>query len=386
MRRPHIRRVAGGMALAMALGACSLAEATDALDEQTFVSITDVREAASEGWHDSIEAHGRTVTIALDSIAIPPVDAMPILKVRQAAYREDAPFDQYDESYPSGRCVSAVAGTPGYEAYPPGAGQQPSEWLYGKDIDWNARAEAHPLSASDVRGLLLDKLDAFYGPGTAGLFTEGSLCLNSRVYYADKFTGELTDEPFSQTGDYQLSMRQLMRGVPILTAVILPEMRERPWLSTESTIYLTDADNYGFNLAVIEEAEVVVDDVPLRAFVDVKAALAALVEAGSLRTVESLSLGYAVYADAEDSTLFWLMPTWVAEGEYYESPTAENPFLEEPWASDPMSRGLRPVHTVTADAQSLTPTDPLAETMWTGGYMGETPTEESILRWTDVGR
>ena len=58
--------------------------------------------------------------------------------------------------------------------------------------------------------------------------------------------------------------------------------------------------------------------------------------------------------------------------------------MQEPWVNDPMMQDARIVSTVTADAQHLRPTYPLAETMWTGGYMGKTPENADIIRWGDV--
>lgn len=371
MKRQFVRWAA---CAALALCAFGSAGATDLNGEQTFCSIAALRDAAGEGWQDTIEAHGRAVVIDLPAIAVPDVETLPILKVRQVV------------SSSGETLVSLSVGSPWHEELPPGAGQHSGEWIEGDAIDWAARAEGSPMTAGEVRALLLEQLDAHYGPGMGAQFGSPSLALNSRVYYANKFTGELTDEPFSQTGDYALTLRQHARGIPILTSVPLPETRDRPWLASEASLSLFDADNYALNLAACEEAEVVAEDVPVRALLDVKAMLAALIEAGNLRTVESLALGYAVYADEADEALFWLMPTWICEGEYYESPTAENPFLDEVWANDPSVQGLRPVHAILADAQQLRPIDPLVETMWTGGYPGETPTEASILRWADVGR
>lgn len=375
--------VSGLAALLLLVWCCVPAAAGEGAEG--YVDVRAVREAAAGGWHEVVEAHGRRIEIALDNIAVPAADAMPVLKIRQSAYDRAALGEGFAIQWEDETGLSVEKGSMAYEALPPGAGVK---WTYhGADgqIDWGERAEAHPMTATDVRDLLLGHIEALYGPAMLDTVFAAELTADSRVYWADNKTADLTDDPYTDMGTYSVRMQQHFGGVPVLTYVHLPEPNGyQPMPATEAAIYLTDADHYSLSASLAEVAEVVAPDIPLRPFADVQAMLRGLIEAGHLRGVESLQLGYAVFADPDEAGLAWLIPTWVATGEYYQTPEEDNLFLQEPFASDPSYRDARVVSTITADAQTLRPIDPLAHSMQTGGFAGEAPDASAILLWQEV--
>ena len=75
--------------------------------------------------------------------------------------------------------------------------------------------------------------------------------------------------------------------------------------------------------ALLQVEKVVHADVPLLSFDGAKAAFEEEILSGRLRSVETLALGYAPYADPEDADLFWLLPVWYVRGGYAEDPRQE---------------------------------------------------------------
>ena len=68
---------------------------------------------------------------------------------------------------------------------------------------------------------------------------------------------------------------------------------------------------------LITVTQTLADDVPLCDLDAVLATAGALIEAGQLRTVDSLRLGYVVWLD--EAHTYKLMPTWVIEGELFKT-------------------------------------------------------------------
>ena len=92
---------------------------------------------------------------------------------------------------------------------------------------------------------------------------------------------------------------------------------------------LTVLDEVFFaKMHLYEEREIVAQDVPMISFNAARAVWEKEIEAGRLRDVWRVELGYYAYSDAIERDTIWLMPVWTCFGNYYaqadDEPLTEN--------------------------------------------------------------
>lgn len=354
---------------------CTCTTSAGSAEQPGYVPITELRQAAAEGWHETITAHGREIAVALD-IAVPAVDALPVLRVRAKNPLPDIPRERYTEYHCEPGYVRGTVGDLYAEEPPYGANTKEPSLYAGEAIDWDATAEENPTTAGEAYALLRQEIETAFGAETLDTFVPEMVTANTRIYYMDNATGYPSDDPFSEMGGLSIDCGGYVHGIRISGQVMYDGGNGRavpPW---GASLYLDSPSQYGFSISALEVVEVIAEDIPIRPLEDVKDTYRTLIAAGQLRHPQSLTLAYAMYADPQEDGIAWLIPTWMCEGEFFERAADERIIFD--------GEEMPLVYTSYADAQRLVPTDPLAMPMWTGGYEGDAPDRDRIIHWDDV--
>ncbi len=312
------------------------------------VTLADIREEAKDGWHQTYEAHGRTITVDLD-ILVPLADTVPVLKLELAPQPDDAALAAYDtvELYPLGSSViSVVKGDPGngniYKKVSGNITDGPTQWMDAPQIDWSVHAEDNPMTMQEATDLTMGVIEQLYGPQISGQYEVKNVGAGGKIYRwkgYDGNTAHLTtplDQP-GNIGTYYISLRPVFHDIPVIyggggwfsdyTRVELPS--EQP-LGYEAGAFVTTAQDYSVSIHAVREAEQLHADIPLAPFADVKQALETQIANGRVRTLERLEFGYVQYYDPERVDACWLVPCWVAFGEMYDDAKGEPKLYKDP--------------------------------------------------------
>ena len=291
------------------------------------VSIAEIKEQVAQGWQQTYEAHGRTITV--DVLPhVPDVTTVPMVQYAianlQPSQDNQSQWD-YDFGGMPGSVIimadaKAVTGTRGYvtdnvwhgayetdRTYIPGNPQtleqmisMVGEVLSKSGLDSKALYLAHPFSVA--QGVYQDKSgvqDA--GPGV--MIIEFYQSLRGLPLVGDSYKAYLNDMDTNAS-----------RSVPGQT----------------STAMIRNASQFMIFLsALVQETEELAPDLPLAAFDQVKASLEAEIKAGRLRQVFQVTLGYAFFAgkanqakapikwNADD--FFYALPVWAVDCIYVDS-------------------------------------------------------------------
>jgi len=320
------------------------------------VSIVELHEQvrAMGRWTQTYQAHGRTIDIDIP-IIVPDVERFPVLKAEHMPFNEEvlsriAERMDYDGQYYTG----TLAGDE-FDGVRPGdtlkLGVSPYDG--GVWIEYNReRMQDNMVSGSDTkqRQYLPWDIDAgtAYGEGNpltygeavdiarrfvSGVYPEGEATV--RMIYATDMrrkigTGAIVKDCLP--GAYELWLSQVFRGIPVLAKVstgryrgdtVYLDGRTHPamgelhmFIHSESAAQFT-ADG------MLRERACAVEDVPLAPLADVIAAIEPEIEAGHIRRVYSLELGYTAYRDDADDSFAWLYPTWLLRCEFLDDPDEE---------------------------------------------------------------
>lgn len=331
---------------AISLCACAAAE-------QPGVTVRELYEQAQSGWHQSyVSARGETVEVDID-IAVPDVEAFPCY------YAQDM---QAVEGVPTGKNDLAESGENAFV----------NEDGFFR-FDWpNRTTQRAWKSAAQKEGTLVQSfgeprahmlrfgqfdMDAAYSVNNATTMSDAAKLMEEclQIYFPDasvqlmphwihahtdpgrykrnKNTGDydkIEDDPNFQ-GCFFGYFDQMIDGIPVLGrgyqgyAGYKGASRKEEMLGDLGGICITQGlGEYGsdelyrsLQFSLIETTQTVAQDVPLCDLESVLCTAQTLIEAGQLRTVDSLRLGYVVWQDKAHT--YKLMPTWVIEGELFES-------------------------------------------------------------------
>ena len=288
------------------------------------VTINDIRDEVKEGWHQTYEAHGRTIVVNIE-IDIPDVSTVPVIRVGFPPPL--TPNDDSGETYLRkdgiGRVVESKPGV-----YRGNGGFYP---IIGPD----ARAENSSLSLEEAWEFF-DELIRFYADQIGLMdFIRGTEIIRSRSYERAGRTGGLTDlnldAPTSEMGNYGLAFYQVFHGIPYInighyTSPAFPNHLQMdlpyPYIST----MLASKSEYTLSFCPAVEVAVLADDIPLVPFADVKKAYENLIKVGHIREVFDVRLSYYMYVDRNyPGEFFVLMPVWVLRGSIAEKASFPDP-------------------------------------------------------------
>ena len=337
-------------------------------------TLADLRAETADGWHQTYEAHGRTIQIDAD-VTLPDTDTFPILTVRLAAAplsQEQAEalmdgvatHDQRDDTWtewlPGGGGVLRLINHDGYFTYSLSDSYDvlcnESGWggLHYEEntlplatLDWDTPLiENSTLTLRDADSFLGQQIERFFGAQVQAQLTQ----VVTRSPWITRKGAFLTP-----CGTYVLSYRQAFGSIPVLRRILevynqcsakLPAPEEHLEFGGEAKMDLSTPEEYALWLDLYQKQETKYEDVPLCSFATVKAAVEKRIDEGLLRGISSIRLGYIVYPDSQDNTLFWLLPGWVVEGDVYPDAKTELTKRQIKEGSDDWYKG-----TVVVDGQ-----------------------------------
>lgn len=345
--------------LAVFLAALCLHGSSRALAGPAYQSVRELRASTAQGWHQTYEAHGRTIRVDVE-VEVPDVDAFPILRVRLMPKRPEAVEAEWTKglTYWSGwdeyvcrnqKCLAFV--------------NHPGEFLCSKDgfcdllEPYNGSEygwETSLLLPGDMdestiypekSGVTLGEAVAFYTSLTETLFPGENVRfrLSSHAYstYESAIRTTRGREEITPCGRYRLEFQQVIKGIPVLGSMSWTFTQGLKNYKTEESLIrggglgdmtLADPDtDFMARMKLYQIIDVVEADVPLVSFEDAKAQFEKEIEAGLLRDVRRVELGYRAYLDGSDADVLWLMPVWTCFGSYpFDDKTEPGDWFDNP--------------------------------------------------------
>lgn len=341
------------------------------------VTVSELYDQAQEleRWTQTYVAKGRTIDVDVP-IIVPDVENMPILRVREWSGYEVAQMlnmDMKPEPMPSETMIgedpallsylnaeNRSAKVPrvwicdperhavnysflGVECLMPS--RKPRDgWSYSSEFFYpyeiNAKsvyAEENPLSLADAQNVLLAMLEYYYSDSDMDAELD-SVEVRSRV--RNKKNKLKMDYPM---GTYILRFRQKIQGIPIYATVyekmlttsdtkvsqdVAVQCERAGWIETNELEFM-DMETFSFMSTWFRLEEVLDTDIPLASLDRVLMTIEKEIEAGHVRDIYSLRLGYCCYADEDSRDMYGLYPVWVMECSRSESATAE--IMETKW-------------------------------------------------------
>jgi hypothetical protein len=315
-------RISAFLALMVILLSTSLPSA----EASKRVSIIDIREEVKDGWHQTYEAHGRTIVVDVE-IDVPKVDAVPILRVGFPPQLE--PHNDsggYVASDLTGIVYAVESSTNAYEG--PGDPYEITEP--------DARADNSPLTLEEAKDFLEELIHGYESQtGTLDILLRSYLvrsCCYKSYEKSKNQTGIDLNSPTTRMGTYFINYYQLFHGIPYMLSSIFA-LSYYPKVSMESpqgTINGTIASKEDFSLVILPAIEtgILKEDVALALFSEAKEQFEALIKAGLIREVYSVRFGYYCYVDPEaPGEQFILQPIWQLRGAMVEKASYPDPTI-----------------------------------------------------------
>ena len=287
------------------------------------VTIADIHEETKDGWHETYEAHGRTITVDVD-IEVPDVLAVPIIRIGYPSFPESLETSDPDVMVfleDIGIDKESRAG------YIKGDGDHFE--ITGED----ARAENNPLSFDEAREIIeafFSKYQTYTGPLDLRLYAHLAY---SRFYVRESRNGDISDlnldKPTSEVGAYSFVYHQYFHGIPDTRSfpfdVAVQSKTHMNYAGGISYGDVASANDYNAWFTPGIEKEVIIEDIPLAPFSQVKKEFEKQIKAGLLREVCSVRLVYFCYMDKENpGETFILQPVWELRGNIVEKPSYQN--------------------------------------------------------------
>lgn len=289
------------------------------------VSIADIREETKDGWHQTYEAHGRSITIDVD-IQVPDIQSVPILSVGfSPALKTTEPDSSYLQVAVEKTGIVLVK-------------QSAADYFQGKGDSYqitgdDARAENNPLSAEEAQHIVESTIQQFYGqtgPLDIRLYSQMA---KSRTYDRDENNGDVSDlnldKPTSEMGSYVFQYDEYFHGIP--------RTRSGPHIyshqGTEDIQFpggpivatIASANDYVINFNPTIEKGILIDDVPLISFAAVQRQFETFISAGLLRDVQMVRFAYYCFIDPKGTDSFVLQPVWQLMGMVTDGAGDPNP-------------------------------------------------------------
>lgn len=286
------------------------------------VSMPELREQtrAMKRWTKEYEAHGRTIEVDVP-IIVPDVETCPIVEVSPIAPKgiEKKPGETLDicehHNSPTSIAMKHRLKSPAYSE---------CMTVYPHEIDPESIfAQDNSLSLSDACRVLQSALDCYYEDVS---FAVDYLVVKPRTFKG----GKLSDA--YPSGVYWIWFDQTVSGIPVYASAyqlyaseaIGEEFKERMQLFSALTdmkwfAEIMNEDSWLLRTLMVEPKKMVKEDVQLSPLDTVLASLEAEIEAGRLRAVHALRLGYVCYLGKQSPETFTLVPTWIRDAEIVET-------------------------------------------------------------------
>lgn len=317
--------------------AALLLMSTAALAED-YVTLAQLREQASDGWHKTYQAYGREVVAKADPSWMTESDTCPIIEVEGVGFEEgDERFDMYlalPDSY-----IYAFPYSVGVDVL-----CRDNKYLYGlTDYMGKWRSEEHIYLNGETPDVLPENVDLSYEEFLARIDSDLSrltgfhlsdfhireVTTTSCSYKTKKVNGEATNgDPLTKTGSWYLNGQQLFYGIPVVESSVAPDIPGGLLQYAYSV-----PDYFYFQFKCMREKHIIKDDVPLLSYDAFIGKLEELIDAGKLRGVDEIAFGYLPYVNGNTHVL---LPTWRILGGYHENPNYEKklmPYVDEDGAT-----------------------------------------------------
>lgn len=287
---------------------------------EEWLSLPDIREQTPARWTQVYETPWRTVVVDVP-IDVPAVAAFPILKVRK--------MPAVDESLLPDSAV-VRRNFPGVlELYTDHAEQGLGSNMVYKSIDRypgpelpEVMAEECTFTPQEALDLAYAQLKSLYGLDESAFRLAETLVFSRIWRYKGTRDFPIYTTAVTQQGSYTIRLRQLLQGIPYEGCwSVYDDLWHGEWLSEARVSFAyRGADGFKLVAQMWQVEEIVHGDMPLLSFDEARAAFEEEILAGRLRTVETVSLCYAPYADAQDADVCWLLPVWYVRGGYADDP------------------------------------------------------------------
>lgn len=180
-----------------------------------------------------------------------------------------------------------------------------------------AYAENNPVTLGQAWDIFLSEVAYCYGEEIAQQLVADEIKMRDRLKKNEH------GEPLREYGSYQFTALQSFHGIPLLCHVVSAfngNIRgERFRLNTGLIGIIANEESFDFRFSLMKEEDVVAEKAPICSVEDAIASFEEYIAQGRIRNVYSVKLAYTLWNDGNDKELFYLIPCWVAECDYYSS-------------------------------------------------------------------
>ncbi len=340
-----------------------------------YVSITELQKEAAAGWHETYQAHGRTITVDIP-IIVPNVGAFPVLRVEKQPAVQNGLLKDVNVAANSDNYLSFSQVSPNRQPVKKGdAWFRETFTLTPVEIDWDKHLTMdNPITAGEAITIFDQVFTRLYGSSWKEHFRLDNLWVTGRLYAYNRKTKDFGG-PMNTWGGYEFSFAQALCGIPVLTrgpGGLSPSLQEaQPCPSAMASAHISAADDYSVRVNMVRILDMPCPDVPLLSLDAVKTEFEKWIAAGRLREVRSLSLGYGLCADPSTKGIYWAYPVWVLDGVLYKNAS------EEPMPPPEEGMDTRPTRSLYLPAQPGSVMPQFDEPL--GGWQ-----MPGLIRWEDV--
>lgn len=351
----------------------------------SFFSVGTLQEQTNESWKATYQTEWRTIEVDVQP-TIPNVQNMPVLIVKPAFWTPDSDNamawnTKLIGSDYGGDAFQITAGDVWGEETAAKKGktvESESYYVYAPLQLDKSYAPNNTLTLQQMYDMLQCIMDCF-SPDHFSLDWEH--LLYARIGgYVDKSTGEHVLPSL-----ISIDLNTTLREVPIWGHVINSiDRRKDTELSYEPRVYFTMRNQNSFSLIgrTVSETSEIVADIPLCSFEAIRQTIEEEIEAGHIRAIYSVDLGYALYNIPGSSHSTGLQ--WLKTAESYAAPTWRCVCLytnqsKKELADDVFSSPYTSVYykTLYINAQTGELIDPEDSSKGCGDYPG-------FMTWSDV--
>jgi hypothetical protein len=317
-----------------------------------YQTISQVREQAASGWHQTYQAYGRTIVVDIP-IQVPEADNIPALKAEPMHAFDGIPitdwhgYNQGNEKFfnevgffrwdsPAGEVRTEAARADRKEDPPKGMDERPIV-RYLNQLEWDtAYAYNNPTTLREADTLIKTTWDKYF-PKEKILLVPHWVHAYGEMRFYDSNTDTYSGDPWPDfQGPMMVYFDQVIRGIPLLcysmnsfshyTGPVQQETRGFiggiAIIQGQKDIGLDDM-SYSMQYSLLKEQQEIEADVPLCRLDQVINTYEQQIADGKLRSVQSLRLGYVVWYNKGEPESFTLLPTWVLEGELFRGSNEE---------------------------------------------------------------
>lgn len=316
----------------------SLLLSINAMAGRQHYTIAQVREQANAGWHQIYDANGQSVVVDIP-VTVPEASAFPTLRSVSMHPSDQADVQRLGKDRPvvaNGFSLNNNERSLIYDRISLAPSPTPprnlraftqSFQIHQLETD-KAYALRNPATITDALKLA-DKVAEKYFPGLDIRFVPFRAIAGVDARMADREKGLVVGHTWEDyIGSLTVYFNQALRNIPVLGTVEMawqqPSLngdnpRFSPDLNNRVSIKPAEPDNRDSLLErvilnLLAEEAVLEEDVPLCGLNQVYQAYEPLIEAGLLRRVDSLRLGYVGWYDSKRPEAMTLLPCWVLEG------------------------------------------------------------------------